>query len=341
MSKLPILVTGANGFLGSEIVRQMITAGHNVRATDKDPNCLIKEIEYVQADITQTGHIMSAVAGVATVIHGAGFAHVIGNEDELAERFRQINEFGAANVAEAAAESGVKHFVLISSVSVYGPSASRVCSEIMPCCPSSQYAKSKLNAERRVLAVGQQSGMMVTILRFATVYGEGDPGNVGRLIRSLERRCFISIGDGSNNKSLLYKGDAARACLAVLKTPPNGCAIYNVSGQPCKIHEIVEILIASLGKRPFIIRIPVSVAAFTSRLLARLFPAPFSRFSERISKWLADDIIDTHRIESEIGYKTQVDLTDGLNRQVRWLKNQTLKQSSVSVDSYHKLNESN
>ena len=57
--------------------------------------------------------------------------------------------------------------------------------------------------------------MALTILRLATLYGEGDPGNVGRLMRTLDRGRFLWIGDGSNRESLLYRGDAARACMAV------------------------------------------------------------------------------------------------------------------------------
>ena len=71
--------------------------------------------------------------------------------------------------------------------------------------------------------------MALTILRLATLYGEGDPGNVGRLIRTLDRGRFLWIGDGSNRESLLYKGDAARACMAVAERPASGINIYNVS----------------------------------------------------------------------------------------------------------------
>ena len=67
--------------------------------------------------------------------------------------------------------------------------------------------------------------MALTILRLATLYGEGDPGNVGRLMRKLDRGRFLWIGDGSNRKSLLYKGDAARACMAVAERPASGITI--------------------------------------------------------------------------------------------------------------------
>ena len=68
--------------------------------------------------------------------------------------------------------------------------------------------------------------MALTILRLATLYGEGDPGNVGRLMRTLDRERFLWIGNRRNRKSLLYKGDAARACMAVAERPASGINIY-------------------------------------------------------------------------------------------------------------------
>jgi len=85
--------------------------------------------------------------------------------------------------------------------------------------PVGPYALSKYNAKLRAIEIARDSGMALTILRLATLYGEGDPGNVGRLLRTLDRGRFLWIGDGSNRKSLLHKGDAARACMAVAERP--------------------------------------------------------------------------------------------------------------------------
>ncbi|MDO9566735.1 MAG: NAD-dependent epimerase/dehydratase family protein [Candidatus Desulfaltia sp.] len=70
-----------------------------------------------------------------------------------------------------------------------------------PCNPVGPYALSKYNAELRAIEISRESGMALTILRLATLYGEEDPGNVGRLMRTLDRGRFLWIGDGSNRKS--------------------------------------------------------------------------------------------------------------------------------------------
>ncbi|MEK7776125.1 MAG: NAD-dependent epimerase/dehydratase family protein, partial [Planctomycetota bacterium] len=112
--------------------------------------------------------------------------------------------------------------------------------ENTPCNPVGPYALSKYNAELRAIEIAREAGMALTILRLATLYGEGDPGNVGRLMRTLDRGRFLWIGDGSNRKSLLYKGDAARACMAVAERSASGINIYNVSAPACTMREIVD-----------------------------------------------------------------------------------------------------
>jgi nucleoside-diphosphate-sugar epimerase len=121
--------------------------------------------------------------------------------------------------------------ILISSVSVYGPYTLGLYDENTPCRPVGPYPLSKFHAELRAIEIADKSGMALTILRLATLYGEGDPGNVGRLIRSLDQGRFVWIGDGSNRKSLLYKRDAARACVAVASSPAAGtCPDFQTGG---------------------------------------------------------------------------------------------------------------
>ena len=112
--------------------------------------------------------------------------------------------------------------------------------------------------------------MALTILRLATLYGEGDPGNVGRLMRTLDRGRFLWIGDGSNRESLWYRGDAARACMAVAERPASGINIYNISAPACTMREIVDGIADALGKHPFPVRVPATLALLLSRHLSRI-----------------------------------------------------------------------
>ena len=315
-----VLVTGANGFLGAAVVRELLGAGISVRATGIEATSLRADIEYLRADITQSKQINPVLEGISTVIHVAGLAHIFSPDPNSVEKFRQINEIGTANVVSAASAAGVRHLILISSVSVYGPYTQGMYDENTPCNPVGPYALSKYNAELRAIEIARESGMALTILRLATLYGEGDPGNVGRLMRTLDRGRFLWIGDGSNRKSLLYKGDAARACMAVAERPASGINIYNVSAPACTMREIVDGIADALGKHPFPVRVPASLALLLSRHLSRIPNRRMAGLHQTVKKWLAEDVYDTRRFEEAYGFQTKTSLEDGLKREVDWYR---------------------
>lgn len=203
------------------------------------------------------------------------------------DKFRQINEIGTANVASTAAAAGVGHLILISSVSVYCPYTQGIYDENTPCNPVGPYALSKYNAELRAIEIVRVSEMALTILRLATLYGEGDPGNVGRLMRTLDKGRFLWIGDSSNRKSLLYKGDAARACMAVAERPARGINIYNVSAPACTMREIMDGIANALGKYPSPVRLPALPALLLSRHLSRIPNRRTVGLHQTVMKWLA------------------------------------------------------
>jgi nucleoside-diphosphate-sugar epimerase len=319
-----ILLTGANGFLGRAILSQLQASGIPVCATDLGATIGASDIVYRQADIARLEELKPVLENAITVIHVAGLAHIFSPDANSAGKFRQINEIGTANVTAAAAAAGVGHLIVISSVSVYGPYTQGIYDENTPCNPVGPYALSKYNAELRAIEIARESGMALTILRLATLYGEGDPGNVGRLMRTLDRGRFLWIGDGRNRKSLLYKGDAARACMAVAERPASGINIYNVSAPACTMREIVDGIADALGKHPFPVRVPASPALLLSRHLSRIPNRRMAGLHQTVKKWLAEDVYDTRRFEEAYGFQTKTSLADGLKREVDWYKRQVL-----------------
>jgi UDP-4-keto-D-FucNAc 4-reductase len=317
----PILVTGANGFLGSELVYQAKQSGIKVRATDRAPHSVLPGIEYVQADILDSVSLAPAITGMDTVIHSAGLAHVFDRSGLDPKRFAEVNEQGTANVALVASRSGVRHLILISSVAVYGD-GTLIADEESVCNPKGAYAESKLQAEHRAIAVSERADMRLTILRLATLYGEGDPGNVARLMRAIDRRHFIWIGDGSNRKSLLYRGDAVRAILTAVRRELDGIETYNVTAPPVTMHTVIAELAAALNRSLPPVHIPAPLAIFGSELIARLMgkQGRFGSIDLTLQKWLADDVYDAGKIRDKLGFQTMVNLAEGLRREVEWYR---------------------
>jgi nucleoside-diphosphate-sugar epimerase len=290
------------------------------RATDLQADPCTSGIDYKSADITNPSTLTPVMTGITSVIHAAGLAHIFDSAQAEKAFFNAINVTGTVNMINAAVLAGVQHFVLISSVSVYGPFTQGVYDEGVSCNPVGPYALSKHNAERRAQEITKKSGMTLTILRFATLYGEDDPGNVGRLIRSLDQGRFIWIGDGRNRKSLLYKEDAARACLAVMAQPASGINIYNVSAPPHTMQEIVDTIAKGLGKNPLSIRIPGALALNMTNFISKLSNQRFAGLHTMIQKWLAEDVYNTNRFEEAYGFQTKTSLEDGLKREVDWYR---------------------
>jgi nucleoside-diphosphate-sugar epimerase len=322
-----LLVTGANGFLGAEIFRQMQRAGLDVYATDCKPGALIPGTNYFSADILAPESMKQHLGGFSAVVHAAGLAHIFNKSKAKIAPFMAINETGTANVVRLALQSGVKHFILISSVAVYGDSREGGV-ENSGTDPQEPYAVSKYQSEQRAIEITKASGMALTILRLATLYGEGDPGNVARLMRMIDRRRFFWIGNGLNRKSLLHREDAARACLLTAQWPAAGVNIYNVSGPPCTMREVVEGLAEALGKRIPSFGIPASLVRVISGFLSGL---PISRWQNSVTtaqKWLADDAYDGSKFARMFNFQPRVSLTEGLRREVAWYRAEQAKRVS-------------
>jgi nucleoside-diphosphate-sugar epimerase len=313
-----VLVTGANGFLGQAILAELQSAECSVCGTDLGAGNHVPALEYYKADITKVGNLRPVLEKKNIVIHVAGLAHVFFPYTNSVDRFRRVNEFGTVNAVNAAVAAGVKHFILISSVSVYGPYTHGVYDENTPYNPVGPYAVSKRNAELRAIEIAQKSGMALTILRLATLYGEGDPGNVGRLVRSIDRGRFLWIGDGINRKSMLYKGDAARACVAVAERPASGINIYNVSAPFCTMREVVDGISNALGKHLLPVRFPAFLALLLSRYISKIPNRRMAGIHQTVKKWLAEDVYDTRRFERAYNYQTKTTLQEGLKREVAW-----------------------
>jgi nucleoside-diphosphate-sugar epimerase len=214
--------------------------------------------------------------------------------------------------------------ILVSSVSVYGRGESTV-TESHPCRPASEYARSKLQGERAAAAIAATSSLEVATLRMATIYGAGDPGNVGRLISAIERRRFIWVGKGHNCKSLVHVEDAARACVtaALADELPRG-GVFNISATPVTMADIVASIANALGRGAPALRLPTA-ALLRLAACGRVVPGlrgTSTRARKLIEKWTSDEVYDGTLFRDRFGWTPQVTLAEGMARQVAWNRQQ-------------------
>jgi nucleoside-diphosphate-sugar epimerase len=320
-----VLVTGANGFVGRSIVSELSKGADELILLDRIVSREAERpgVKFVEADISRpidpTG---LDIGNIDMVIHAAGLAHQFGPVSR--ETFWKVNVDGTANVAGLAAESGARHMVLISSVSVYGKPEEGISlrAEDAECKPEGPYAESKFESEKIASQISEKKGLPLTILRLATVIGEGDRGNVARLIRAIDKKTFIWIGKGENRKSLVHKDDVARACIAAMNCDHTGMRIYNVSAQPLTMKEIVSSIAESLKKKEPRIAIPPALLRAGFRMnSATLGVEKIERISGTLEKWLSDDSYSAERIATECSFFPEVSVRQALDREVAWYLN--------------------
>ncbi len=313
-----ILVTGASGFLGSRIAAQVAKRKQPVRTTGRSQVSRDQLPGYVQRDLTNEP-LDDLVDGTSCVIHSAGLAHRHRKTSNDGDMFHDVNVEATERLAIAAANAGVEHFVLISSVSVYGECPPQPVTEDTQCYPTTPYAISKWEAEQRLKDVCKQSGMRATILRMATLYGEGDPGNVGRLMSAIDRGRFIWIGTGANQKSLLHGDDAAAAVLlAAAREAGSQVECYNVADKPVFMRDVVRGLADALGTKVPRMRIPAGLVRGGLRAATWFTPIKkkATAWKSTIDKWLSDDVLDATRFQQAFGFVSKTELREGLRRQV-------------------------
>ena len=310
-----ILLTGASGFLGQAILRECERTNTPIRCLGRSEQPRITD--YHQLDLANETLPNSMFSGIEIVIHSAGLAHQFGKAGNDQSAFQAVNVTAVENTIRAAAESGVRRFVLISSSAVYGPNGD-FQNEDSPCQPVGPYATSKFNGEEAATQIARETGIELIILRMTTLYGAGDRGNMNRLLHALDRKKFVNIGKGSNQKSLIHKSDAARACLLAAQSKINSpIAIYNVAAPPVKMKQVLEGFCRSLKRaKPW--SFPAPLVTFCSGLLSTLslHKGPFARIHNTIKKWLASDSFDGSKFAADFEFEPQIDLASGLADQV-------------------------
>jgi nucleoside-diphosphate-sugar epimerase len=212
------LVTGATGFIGYEVARQL-AAAEGVRSrlmvSRPERGRLLAQLdaELVLGDLTRPASLARAVAGVDTVIHLGARATF---EDIATLRPTIVD--GTAALVEAAAAAGVRSFVYASSLLVYGTSATPIGTGT-PARPQLDYGRAKLEAEAAVAAVAARSGMQLAVLRLPHVYGARD-----LLFEQVRGGHLFLPGRGRNLYAHMHVADAARVLIETARQGWTGVA---------------------------------------------------------------------------------------------------------------------
>ena len=238
-----ILVTGATGFLGHNLIPQLLAADHAVRVLarpDSDVSFLASTAAEIAlaADITDRPALECAAAGCDVIIHAAGLFRFWGS----AAAFQRTNVDGTAAALAAAVGNNVSRFIYISTAAIVGkPIPGRIIDESHPCQPQDDYQASKLAAEALVLAQGRQ-GLPVIILRPGAFYGPWGRYAFNRLFFEEPLRGWrIKVNGARHITFPSYVPDVAQAIILALSRGRPG-EIYNVCSESLSHEEVNDIV---------------------------------------------------------------------------------------------------
>ncbi len=225
-----ILLTGASGFLGRHVAAELIRRQHTVAAAVRPTT----HTAYLQplgvhlhvASLDQPARLQAAMAGAETVVHIAARVHTTGPWRE----FQQTTITGTAHVLAAATAAGVRHFIHLSTVGVYGwprPDGRPFVETDDYGRPYrwNYYSRAKIAAEQLVRA----APLATTILRPTWIYGPRDTTSLGRILAALRHGQFRWIGNGNNPLSLVHVADVATAVALAVEQPAARGEIFNVA----------------------------------------------------------------------------------------------------------------
>lgn len=279
-----ILITGGAGVVGRRLCKGLIERGFEIRVLDRPGTSLPGlDLELVHGDITDPISMKGLFDGIETVYH---LAAVILPPDE--RMFQTINVQGSRNVMEAAAEAGVKHFVLISSASVVYPH-------------TTAYSLSKRESEAMI---SSQDAMAYTIVRPTLVYDENGGEEFMRYLDNLKRFPIVPlIGGGKAMKNPVHTDDIMNGLIAIAGNPKSHGQTYNFSGgEELSMREMSELMLKHQGERRLFLPIPAWAGKLVAALLGAVMKNPPITW-QMVAGVMQDANLDHANATEDLGYR--------------------------------------
>lgn len=279
-----LLITGSNGFVGSYFI--------NKYKNKYD----IKTFSFLKDDINSLD-----CSNIDVVFHLSALVHQMGGASS--EEYEKVNVTQTLLLAKRAKESGVKQFVFMSTVKVYGEETTSKYTENSICNPEDEYGKSKLKAEKLLLEL-ESENFRVSIIRTPIIYGYGVKANIKNLVNLVNKVSMLPFGKIENKRSMVYIGNLCHLVDVLVTQKQNGIFLAS-DDEPLSTSKLIELIAINLDKKIYLIKIP-----FFESLLKLVKPS----FHKRLYGSLE---VDNTLTKEKLNLKNPYSVEDGIRTMIK------------------------
>jgi len=301
------LVTGANGFVGSRLCRELLEHRYHVRALHR-PNSDIStlgdlDVEKVEGDVTDPASLRKAFSGIDVVFHIAALFRQAKHPPSV---YHQVNVEGTRNVFNAAIQNGVSRIIHCSTVGVHSHIPNPPANESEEYRPGDIYQETKCEGEKVALSFFNEGKIEGAVIRPAMIWGPGDSRTL-KLFKGIANRRFPLIGTGRTLLHWILVDDLVSAFrLAAEKEDPSG-EVYIIAGErPVEMKYLIDSVAKAFKVKPPPFRIP----AFPIQLIGTLVEAvciPFGIeppiYRRRVDFFTKTRAFDSTKAARELSFK--------------------------------------
>ncbi len=232
MNKL--LITGSNGYLGNSFLNQ-----YKNKYSFEKFSFLSQKLEDINFD------------SIDIILHCAALVHQ--KVEHSYEKYHDINVDYPVKLARLAKQNGVKQFIFISTIAVYGEDIQKL-DENTTSNPITPYGKSKLEAEEQLLELSDNS-FIVSIIRPPMIYGKNAPGNIDSLIKLVKKLPILPLGKIDNKRSFISIQNLCYIIDEIITQKQNGIFLAS-DDEPLSTSKLIELIAKNLDKKIYLIKIP-------------------------------------------------------------------------------------
>ncbi len=322
-----VLVTGANGFVGSMLCKELAARGDSVRGLTRSTSdlSLLEGVDYERAvgSLSDPDSLLAAARDVEVVYHAAAAVTDWGTLDY----FREVNVEGTRRLLDAAVENGVRRFVLVSTIAVHSYTGARNMTEESPQLPTPYgYCLSKREAEALALDYHRRGDIEVVIVRPGDVYGPGDRVALLKMADLLEAGRMPVLGGDAKLGAFAYVENLADGIVLAGTVPQAAGEAYVITdGIELSWDEYFARLTAALDLPAPRLRIPPPLARFAAAALEAIYRLFGIATRPPITRYLVEHLgHDVHfsieKARRGLGYEPAIPLDEAIARTAGWYK---------------------